>query len=152
MLDILLEKAKGRKLKAGLFGLGKSNLGVIEFLLNRKIEFDLTLRSDKEIPLEIEADRIFLGPDAYRDIDEDILFLSPSVRRDHPRITDGIKRGVCISSDTELFFSLAKERIFAIRFFCLIQRLHALIGIGHIIHDNDIAEEIPIGISYMTDL
>ena len=101
-------------LKVGLVGLGKSNLGVIEFLLNRKIEFDLTLRSDKEIPLEIEADRIFIGADAYRDIDEDILFLSPSVRRDHPRIADGIKRGVCISSDTELFFSLAKERIFAI--------------------------------------
>ena len=53
---------------------------------------------------EIQATRIFESEHAADEIDEDVLILSPSVRRDRSEITEASARGVQITSDTKLFF------------------------------------------------
>lgn len=112
MKDIF--KARQGKLKIGLFGLGKSNLGVLELLKSRISDFELTVRSDKEICEKLEADRCFFGKRAADSIDEDVLFLSPSVRRDRAEFSAAVARGTHFSSDAELFFSLFNGDTYAV--------------------------------------
>lgn len=112
MVDIL--RSQARRPRIGLFGLGKSNLGVLELLRSSIPCFELTLRSDKPITSDINADRIYTGKSAYAEINEDVLFLSPSVRRDRPELTAAQKRGTVLTSDAELFFSLFGGRVYAV--------------------------------------
>lgn len=112
MVDIL--RSQERRPRIGLFGLGKSNLGVLELLRSSIPCFELTLRSDKPITSDINADRIYTGKSAYAEINEDVLFFSPSVRRDRPELTAAQKRGTVLTSDAELFFSLFGGRVYAV--------------------------------------
>ena len=112
MVDIL--RSQARRPRIGLFGLGKSNLGVLELLRSSIPCFELTLRSDKPITSDINADRIYTGKSAYAEINEDVLFLSPSVRRDRHELTAAQKRGTVLASDAELFFSLFGGRVYAV--------------------------------------
>ena len=114
MTNPLFRKSKEKTLKIGLFGLGKSNLGVLGYLKEKNLNFELTLRSDKNISTDIFCHRSFIGSGALSDIDEDIIFLSPSVRRDRAELKIAEKRGTLLFSDAELFFSLAKNRVFAV--------------------------------------
>lgn len=105
----MLDKIKGG-LSVGFFGLGKSNVSLISTLpLDR---CDVTIRSDKEInPADIpQGAKVYTGKHAMDDIREDILFLSPSVKRDRFRDL----HGVMLSSDYELFLSENKKPIFAV--------------------------------------
>ena len=95
-----------KRVKAGFLGLGKSNLALMREL-SRFVECDIVLRDNRDDP-KISGDvpigvRMF-GKNALRDIDEDILFLSPSVRRDSPELLDANSRGVILTSDCELFY------------------------------------------------
>lgn len=92
----------------GIFGIGKSNLGVLKYIRSRYSDVKLTLRSD--VPLSdsvissLSPERVFIGERAILSISEDVLFLSPTVRRDRPEIAAAEARGVKLSSDAELFF------------------------------------------------
>ena len=94
----------------GFFGLGGSNAGVIEYLRKLNPSIRTTLRSDAPIDEVFKgtAFRVLEAGDALRDIDEDVLFLSPSVRRDRKELAEAQKRGVLLSSDAELFFESTK--------------------------------------------
>ena len=95
----------------GIFGLGRSNDGVIEYLRKLNPRIRLTLRSDCIIDEKYKtiAKRVLCESDALSDIDEDVLFLSPSVRRDRQEIAEAKNRGMLISSDAELFFELTDK-------------------------------------------
>ena len=110
--ELILKK----NLKIGLFGLGKSNLGVLDYIKKRNSDFTLTVRSDKKIepPSYINAEKIMTGAGALAKIDEDILFLSPSVRRERAELSEAKKRGVIISSDAELFFERNEKEVIAV--------------------------------------
>lgn len=114
MLDLLSQKCNKGKIKIGVFGLGKSNLGVLDYLKRLNADFDLTLRSDAEISTDIPAKRIYDKASALKDIDEDILFLSPSVRRDRRELALAKEQGTLLFSDAELFFTLTRQKIFAV--------------------------------------
>lgn len=94
-------------MKQGFFGIGNSNLGVYAYLSKKGELGSITLRSDTDIPdsaaRELCAERIFTGKSALEEIDEDVIFLSPSVRRDREPLRLAEKRGVKLSSDLELF-------------------------------------------------
>lgn len=98
--------------RVGFFGLGKSNLALLQTLSLSGVE--ITLRVDTEnmpkIPLGIGFSRIFFGRNACRDIDEELIFFSPSVRRDRPALLRASERGVIFSSDCELFFRAVEQR------------------------------------------
>ncbi len=106
---------RGRKIRsASIFGLGRSGVGVLKFLLKKHPQISITLRDDKPtlnegIPLRDDF-KIYLGGMSEHRLNEDIIFLTPTIRRDrflptlYPRIT----------SDAELYFELSRNRIFSI--------------------------------------
>ncbi|MBE6536547.1 MAG: hypothetical protein E7673_01200 [Ruminococcaceae bacterium] len=110
MSDItrLLEKPY---LSVGIFGVGTSNVGAINYLLKKNPTLRLTVRSDTTPDLSglTNADRIFAGKDAFSNIGEEILLLSPSVRRDRKEIQAAASNGVLLSSDAELYFALTDK-------------------------------------------
>lgn len=101
--------------KIGFLGLGKSNRGVAKYLLRNFYDLEFTLRSQKPTDLTgIPAKRILFGDGALSEIDEDLLFLSPSARQDKKELIDAKNRGVILSSDAELFFSRSPADIYAV--------------------------------------
>ena len=103
--------------RVGFFGIGKSNLSLINVL---NLEgADVTLRSDKAIdreklPPKLKGCRIYDGKKAFDEMREELLFLSPSVRRDRRELSEACARGVRLCSDAELFFENAKAPIYAV--------------------------------------
>ena len=107
---------KGRAIKrVGFLGFGKSNSDLYNYLRKNAAGVEYTLRQSVPLTTEVSGfDRVLLG-DAWLDgIDEDVLFLSPSVRRDNRRLAEAEARGVMLSSDTELFLELTRGDIFAV--------------------------------------
>lgn len=97
-------------LSVGFFGLGKSNSSLISSLPLDRCK--LTIRSDKEIsPADLpQGAKVYTGEHAMDDLRENILFLSPSVKRERFKGC----HGVMLSSDYELFLSENKRPIFAV--------------------------------------
>lgn len=103
--------------KVGFFGLGASNSSLLSNLPLEKC--DITLRSDRpicksEIPIGIRVNRLFTGKNSCAQIDEDILFFSPSVRRDRPELLAAERRGTIFTSDAELFFKRNRTPVLAV--------------------------------------
>ena len=109
-----LEAELGRAPRIGFVGVGKSTLS----LLNAMPPLRVSLRSDSKIcatlPRGIEGYEIHEGASYLDGIYEDILFLSPSVRRDNPTLVDAVRRGTRLSSDAELFFEDCNIPIYAV--------------------------------------
>lgn len=107
---------KGKTVKSiGLFGYGKSNAGIYKYFSSFGDEFRFTLRTDAPCDTGgVKFEKLLLGGIALKRINEDILFLSPSVRRDKPELEFAEKRGVILSSDAEFFLSLTKSDIYAV--------------------------------------
>lgn len=103
--------------RVGFFGLGLSNSALLEHLPLDKCR--VTLRSDKDInwsaiPCGARIERIFAGESACRDIDEDVIIFSPSVRRERAELEAARARGVFFTSDAELFFERVRQPVFAV--------------------------------------
>ena len=95
------ERGTSGKLRIGLIGLGKTNRAVYEQIDRGR--YGITVRCNR--PCDVPCDCRAVFGDGYLDgIDEDILFLSPSVRRDHPALLSAKRRGVTITSECEVFF------------------------------------------------
>ena len=98
-------------------GLGLSNYSLMKSLPLSGCE--VTLRSEGKIdpcliPENIYGLRIFEGADAFKNIDEDIVIFSPSIRREREEFALAKRKGAIFSSDAELFFDLADKPIFAV--------------------------------------
>ncbi len=105
------EKRRGSTLSVGFLGVGLTNRALLTALLGRG--YKITLRQTAPIEREglapqAKVARIYEGKAALDNIDEDILFLSPSVRRDGPELSAAVARGTVLTSDAELFFLDAK--------------------------------------------
>lgn len=99
---------KNKKItKAGFVGFGISNSQLYEILRNEYPELDYSFR----LPIgkrESFMKTCYLGADFLKNIDEDILFFSPSIKR--PSL-DG---DVILSSEYEYFFEKSACRVFAV--------------------------------------
>ena len=92
--------------KIGFLGFGPSNIGAYEFIKRKYPKISFTLRDEKiRGSLPPFFHRCYTGADALHYIDEDMLILSPSVRRDRPELIRAKKNGVILYSDLEIFFS-----------------------------------------------
>ena len=92
--------------RIGLYGVGKSTLALLRLFPE---DAEITLRSDKKIDREaLSSDRRIVkicdGDFATDRICEQVIFFSPSVRRDTPALRRASERGVVFSSECELFF------------------------------------------------
>ena len=100
--------------RVGFLGFGKSNKAIYDYLSENYGDLSFTVRTYEPIQKEIAASEYFHGADMLSHVTEDILFLSPSARRDNEMIAEAMSRGVMISSDAELFFSSMPENVFAV--------------------------------------
>ena len=105
--------------RVGIVGLGKSSIGVINYISHRYKNVSFCLRSDKPISTNdamrvTNFAKIEQCERAFCDIEEDVLFLSPSVRRDRPELKLCEAGGVILSSDAELFFEKFSGDIYAV--------------------------------------
>ena len=100
--------------RVGFLGFGKSNKAIADYLSENYGDLEFTVRTYEPIRKEVAASEYFHGADMLSSISEDILFLSPSARRDDKRLVDAKNRGVIISSDAELFFSSNPKNVFAV--------------------------------------
>ncbi len=103
--------------RVGFFGIGRSSIALMQNLPLENCY--ITLRSDERIdrstlPQDMRVERIFEGKEAYKSIDEDILFFSPSVKRERQELYEARGRGVRFSSDAELFFEENARPVFAV--------------------------------------
>lgn len=108
---------RGKKIKrVGFFGLGRSNLGVKEYLEGAFDSLEYTLRADGEIAADAGRDfgRVLCGAQAYAEPYEDVIFVAPAVRRDRDGLAKMAERGVIISSDSELFLESAEMPVYAV--------------------------------------
>ena len=98
----------------GIFGVGISNAGVLSYLKDEREKFQLTIRQSKPIEpqrlYEMGADIALFGDMAERGFTEDLLFLSPTVRKD--RLT--LPKSCRATSDTELFFNKYSGKTIAV--------------------------------------
>ncbi len=101
---------KGKNIKTvAFFGFGKSNRAVFECLSRRYPDLKFTVRlsgAARDLP---KCARIFENERAFEDFSEDVVFVSPSVRRDRREFS-----GKLLSSDAELFFEKAPKNVFAV--------------------------------------
>lgn len=100
--------------RVGFLGIGKSNLGIYNYLANH-YNFEVTVRAS--LPTDVSAlspKRVYFGKESLYDINEDILFVSPSARRDLKELKEAEMRGVILSSDAEFFFSKTNSDIYSV--------------------------------------
>ena len=115
MINSFLKSAEGRRI--GFFGIGRSNTALINLLPGSGAE--IILRSDGKIDRAVFSGRVkiskaYEGRDAARDIREDFLIFSPSVRRDRQEFLSALGRGCVFSSDFELFLKYNQKPIFLV--------------------------------------
>ncbi len=114
LISALKAGKKDGRIKCGALGLGKTNLAVLNFL--KGSGFDLVLRDTRSgiiIPEQLKAYTVHLGKQAFDNIDENVLFISPSVNRNRPEITS-LPPSVLVTSDCEEFFKATRVPIFAV--------------------------------------
>lgn len=106
----------GKKITSvGFLGYGKSNKGIRDYLGRHFDGLRFVLRSDS--PVSECGDffqSIHSGRSVYEKFDEDILFLSPSARRDKTELVFAENRGMILSSDAEFFLSNTQSDVFAV--------------------------------------
>ena len=100
----------------GFFGVGVSTLALMKRVPKG---IKITLRSDNKIdtralPQGVKVEKIYDGTLAFSDITEDVLFLSPSVRRDRRELMSAVEGGVILSSDFEYFSAVNDKPLFLI--------------------------------------
>ena len=91
MFSLIRDDEKG--CTVGFVGIGKSNLALMRLVPR---DCGVVLRSDKKadlssLPCGLKIKAIYEGDVALKDIREEVLVLSPSVRRDRPEINDDDK-------------------------------------------------------------
>lgn len=101
--EFLKRNAVGRSVRTrvGLVGFGKTNRAVYEHL-DRDL-CDISVRCNRPCEAPDGCHAVF-GEGYLDGIYEDILFLSPSVRRDHPSLLSAMERGVTVTTECEVFF------------------------------------------------
>lgn len=109
-LEMISQKL-GRQARVGFFGLGVSNQALIAALPEG---YPYVVRSDADrLDFSIMPERVYLGRNALQNITEDVLVLSPSVRRDRAELVSAAARGCRLMSDCELFF-LEERELYAV--------------------------------------
>ncbi len=99
--------------KIGFLGFGRSNKALFEYL-KRRFEFHAVIRDEREALDGAPAGaELLLEKNCFKPAFEDVIFLSPSVRRERECVRH-LSRHSLLSSDAELFFSSGHDNVFAI--------------------------------------
>lgn len=107
--------------KVAFIGTGVTNTNIIKLFLSKNI--DVTICDQKsaeqmgELYFELEklGAKYLLG-ETYLDTltDFDVVFRSPGVYYNHPKLTEARKNGVAVTTEMEVFFDLCPCKIYAV--------------------------------------
>ena len=107
-----------------VLGVGISNIPLIKFLLecganvvarDKKSLSELSANKDLDIPAFEKKGVLFVTGEEYLDdIHEEVVFKTPGIRADHPKIKEAAERGSLITSEMEVFLSVCPCKIIAI--------------------------------------
>ncbi len=113
LLSYLKECGKrlSRQPIVSIYGYGITGKAVYEKI---KDNYTVTVRDNAKSLNEAPTCRLFLGENADHEIFEDIVFLSPSIRRDTPALLKAQARGILLTSDAEVFFENNKTPAFTV--------------------------------------
>ena len=104
-------REKGRSIDVCLFGYGTTSSALLYAIRRCGCVRELTVRHSGTLYDRPDGNvRMICGTDATRDIYEDVIFASPSVRREGLTIP----RGTVITSDTELFFEGKRKNVLCV--------------------------------------
>ena len=109
--DKLLSCLKDVK-RIGFLGFGKSNRAIYRRICDGDFEF--TIRSETGVDNAPKGARLCFGDGCFAPPYDDVLFLSPSARRDKEGILKSAASGTRLSSDAELFFALCDAPLLAV--------------------------------------
>ena len=112
ILDLIgsFSKQHGHKPVIGFIGLGVSNRSILGMISDCA-----TVIRSSTFPDCVPSGARVISGDGYLDnIYEDILILSPSVRRDSPELIRAMERGTVVTSDAELFFKGCQRPVYAV--------------------------------------
>lgn len=107
-------------MRVTVVGLAREGTAVARFLAGRGAEVTATDMKPAEAltgtlaPLRSFPIRYALGGHPGWVLDADIIFVSPGVPRSIPLLVEAARRGIRLSSETELFFSLCPAQIIGI--------------------------------------
>ncbi len=100
--------------KVGFLGFGKSNRALYGYL-SRRFRLDFVIRDEGSVLKDAPPSAsLLLGERCFEPASEDIIFLSPSVRRERAEISKLCACGASLSSDAELFFKTEPESVIAV--------------------------------------
>ncbi len=106
--------------RIGVFGIGISNLPLIEMLLNAGAEVSAGDKkaydalSDDVKALEKRGVKLVLGEDFPDKMEGEILFRTPGLRPDIKRICELVEQGSILTSEMEVFFELCPAEIIGV--------------------------------------
>lgn len=115
-VSVVYEMAK----KVSIIGLGREGMALARFHAQRGATVTVSdLKTEEEVAERIEGlseflIRFELGGHPQSLLDADVIYVSPGVPQDIPLLVEARKRGIPISSETRLFFSLCSAPIIGI--------------------------------------
>lgn len=107
--------------KIAFIGTGVTNTNIIKLFLSKNLDVTICDRKSAEQMGSLYSELADLGAkyilgEAYLDTltDFDIVFRSPGVYFNNPKLQEAIKMGVAVTSEMEVFFDLCPCRIYAV--------------------------------------
>lgn len=107
--------------KIAFIGTGVTNTNIIKLFLSKNLDVTICDRKSAEQMGELYTELAELGAkyilgESYLDTltDFDIVFRSPGVYFNNPKLQEAIKMGVAVTSEMEVFFDLCPCRIYAV--------------------------------------
>lgn len=107
--------------KIAFIGTGVTNTNIIKLFLSKNLDVTICDRKSAEQMGELYTELADLGAkyilgDSYLDslTDFDIVFRSPGVYFNNPKLQQAVKMGVAVTSEMEVFFDLCPCKIYAV--------------------------------------
>ena len=106
-----VEKGCHHPVRICLFGFGTTNRAILDAIISSDIKAEITLRQNGKL-YDTPPQNVTLiqGPAAFENICEDVIFASPSLRREKL----SIPRETVVTSDTDIFFSRKRDNMFLV--------------------------------------
>ena len=110
-----IEKSRGRNIRVGFLGIGTTTLPIIDTVSRFFPHIELSVRQESDSGYKQAEDlqkslKLIKGRSAFCDVYEDILFASPSVRRERLSCSNR----TVVTSDAEIFFGKRPSGCFLI--------------------------------------
>lgn len=101
--------------RTAVIGLGKSNIPLVDFLLECGADVSgHDRRTEGFDELKEKGVRLCLGENYLDELDYDLIFKTPAMHCETPELLSAVQKGAVLTSEMELFFNLCPAKIIGI--------------------------------------